>query len=318
LNILGDEWALAVGKVHGHQGPGNKQQEQQRIQRDKNAVSVVSEDPHGQPSATFVGGAGAIPASMEAINAKSERRKSSVRISVPRGMENMKGIFGGSGGAARDWVEISGVSSEDRGRRELRNVHQLLNDSAQSSGMAHLSSENHKESSIICLVDRLNIAANAVTSSSSPSSAKPSTTSCVGELLRLLPESADVRSHTRQAIIATNSECYHIRDDDDVDNNDDESGHQVGPDYRIVQKQQQQKQEQTSHTTFDTAAGGGLNFTYSTQGTVLYSLQSLALGPHSAILHATFAAPLTVSFKAACSTTLTEERGAKQRCYGSS
>ena len=157
-------------------------------------------------------------------------------------------------------------------------MQQLPNDSAQSSAIAHLSSANHKESSIICLVDRLNVSANTVTSSSSPSSIKPSTTSCAGELLRLLPESADVRSHTRQAIIATNSECYHIRNDDDVDNDDDESGHHDGPDNRIVQKQQQHKQEQTSRTTLDNAAGGGLNFTHSSQGTRFVFLTASCFG----------------------------------------
>jgi hypothetical protein len=157
-------------------------------------------------------------------------------------------------------------------------MHQLPNNCAQSSAIPHLSTASHKDSSIICLVDRFNFSANTMTSSSSPSSIKPSTFSCVGELLRLLPESTDVRSHTRQAIIATNSERYHIRNDDDDDNDNGESVHLGGPDNRIVQKQQQHKQEHTSHTTYDGAAGGGLNFTYSSHGTRFVFLSVACFG----------------------------------------
>jgi hypothetical protein len=314
LNILGDEWARAVGNVQDDQGRGSKHKEQQRTQRDKSIVNNLSEDPHCRPSTTFAGSTSAIPASMQAKNAKSEPRKSSVRISVPQGMENMKGIFGESAVAAGHRGNIAGVSSEDCGQQELKNMHQLPNNFAQSSAIPHLSTANHKDSSIICLVDRLNFSANTMTSSSSPSSIKPSTSSCVGELLRLLPESSDVRSHARQAIIATNSEHYHIRNDDDDDDDDGGSVHLGGSDNRIVQKQQQHKQEQT----YDGAAGGGLNFTYSSHGTRLHSFLSLVLDPYSKRLNSTRATPLIIPFKVACNTTSMEERGANQRCCGSS
>ena len=197
---------------------------------------------------------------------------------MPQGMENMKGIFGESAVAAGHRGNITGVSSEDCGQQELRNMHQLPSNFAQSSAIPHLSTANHKDSSIICLVDRLNFSANTMTSSSSPSSIKPSTSSCVGELLRLLPESTDVRSHARQAITETNSERYHIRNDDDDDDDDGESVHLGGSDNRIVQKQQQHKQEQTSHTTYNGAAGGGLNCTYSSHGTRFVFLSVASFG----------------------------------------